>query len=157
MTLAARERFDDILMDLQMPVMAGLAAAREIRRGPSAPNLPILVMTANALAGDRELCLAALETLFQEDAPVPGTETAAAESGTAMDVDWVKAVIAELDRLVADGDSEALVLVGEFKDLLGPGNITDTVRELESRIDDYEFERARETIRRIISELNLDD
>ena len=57
--LAAKERFDGILMDLQMPVMDGLTAAREIRKGPAPPDLPILATTANALAADREECLAA--------------------------------------------------------------------------------------------------
>jgi len=55
----AKERFDGILMDLQMPVMDGLTATRKIRKGSSPPGLPILAMTANALAADREECLAA--------------------------------------------------------------------------------------------------
>ncbi|MCP4690040.1 MAG: PAS domain S-box protein, partial [Desulfobacterales bacterium] len=57
--LADKERFDAVLMDLQMPVMDGLTAAREIREGSSPPDLPILAMTANAMATDREECLAA--------------------------------------------------------------------------------------------------
>jgi len=57
--LAAKERFDGILMDLQMPVMDGLTATREIRKGSAPPDLPILAMTANALDADREECLAA--------------------------------------------------------------------------------------------------
>jgi PAS domain S-box-containing protein len=57
--LAAKERFDGILMDLQMPVMDGLTATREIRKGSFPPDLPILAMTANVMVADREECLAA--------------------------------------------------------------------------------------------------
>ncbi len=48
-----------ILMDVQMPVMNGLDAARAIRRLPGLSSVPILALTANAFEGDREACLAA--------------------------------------------------------------------------------------------------
>ena len=57
---AANEAFDVILMDCQMPVLDGLAATRAIRALPgAAARVPIVAMTANALHGDRELCLGA--------------------------------------------------------------------------------------------------
>ena len=49
-----------ILMDCQMPVMDGLAAARAIRDGePTDRHVPIVALTGNALPGDREACVAA--------------------------------------------------------------------------------------------------
>jgi len=52
-----RERFDAVLMDMQMPVMGGLEATRLIRaeeRAAGAPHLPIIMLSANALAEHRD-------------------------------------------------------------------------------------------------------
>lgn len=51
--------YDLVLMDMQMPVMDGITATKEIRKNPNYALLPIVAMTANAMAQDKEKCIEA--------------------------------------------------------------------------------------------------
>lgn len=57
--LAKQEKFDLILMDMQMPVMNGFEATEKIRLLPEYKEVPIIALTAFAMKGDREKCLEA--------------------------------------------------------------------------------------------------
>ena len=51
--------YDIVLMDMQMPVMDGVTATLEIRKEQRFKHLPVVAMTANAMQGDRDRCMAA--------------------------------------------------------------------------------------------------
>lgn len=56
---AKKDRFDLILLDIQLPGMDGYATARELRKDLGMSGTPIVALTSYAMAGDREKALAA--------------------------------------------------------------------------------------------------
>jgi signal transduction histidine kinase/DNA-binding response OmpR family regulator len=100
--LLATQPFDLVLMDVQMPEMDGLTAARKIRESEqSTPfHLPIIAMTAHAMKGDRERCMdAGMDAYVSKPIDLPLLEEAIAsvmeegdetETVTALDTDGGK-------------------------------------------------------------------
>ena len=58
-TMAATEQPNLILMDLSLPVVDGWEATRRIKAAPETRHIPVIALTAHAMAGDRERAIAA--------------------------------------------------------------------------------------------------
>jgi PAS domain S-box-containing protein len=100
---SATGRFDVILMDVQMPELGGLEATQAIRareHGTRA-HVPIIALTAHAMAGDRERCLAAGMDgyLSKPIRPVELLETIGTVIGARVKVDAADELVHELDAM----------------------------------------------------------
>jgi CheY-like chemotaxis protein len=152
------QMFDVVLMDVQMPVMDGLAATTAIRereaRDPGRRRVPIVAVTAFALRGDRDKCLAAgmddyltkpikpddlgaaLNRLFAGDRPTapegpsaPGGPAAGAGFDFSAALSFVGGDRALLDELLTIFAEDAPVRMGAIRKAIAGGDAQELMRQ----------------------------
>jgi signal transduction histidine kinase/DNA-binding response OmpR family regulator/HPt (histidine-containing phosphotransfer) domain-containing protein/HAMP domain-containing protein len=116
--MASTKKYDLVLMDMQMPVMDGVTATKAIRSKPQLGNLPIIAMTANVMAADREKCIAAgmndhvakpidpdelFTVLLRWTKPRDGSSTTPEHAAPAVSVSTATAKAPETESLVIPG------------------------------------------------------
>lgn len=162
---AAAREFDVIVMDVQMPQMDGFeatAAIRERERGEGG-HIPIVAMTAHALSGDRERCIAAgmdayvskplsaIELIGAVEAAAEGAAPAGAAESGEMGADGDERGIIDRDALLTRmlGDRE---LLGEMIDIFAEshGELVERCREAIALGDTEGLARAGHSLKGMI-------
>ena len=158
--------YDLVMMDMRMPVMDGMEAARQIRNPRSAVlnhDIPIVAVTANAMRSDRDICLAAGMNDFVSkpilkaelraalnrwlrtgDAAIPTATRQVVPSTTAEEVTLIFDRAGVLERLEGDNKLAQIVFAAFLEDI--PGQIQ-TLRDLVKCGDTASLARQAHSIR----------
>jgi len=133
---------------LQQQAMGMELLLRESKTEQAAELIP-------SFSEELEKVILALDPLFSQSTPLPNEQKTTTGVADLQDFDYLKTIFTKLVPFIDEGDSEAMVLVEELKGLLTQSKVFGDVVTMESQIEEYEFEEARETYDRIVLELGI--
>ena len=155
---AARHKYDLVLMDIQMPEMDGLTATEDIRRHEQSNggHVPIVAMTAHAMKGDRERCLASgmdgyvskpvkSQTLFSEVASVLPTHRqvpAYDREDALMRLNGNSDLLRELSAMLLEDAPEALEKINQAIQLRDAKQLEKAAHSLKGSVTVFSAELA---------------
>ncbi len=171
-----QKKFAAVLMDLEMPVMDGLTAARQLREMPEGKHLPIIAMTASAMVQDRQACLDAgmndhvskpiepdvlVTRLLAWVEPLPAVppskqEASASSSPQAadkVDMRQVEPLLVELEQLLAQNLLKARQVAQQIDDLLAATEHGPTVSGISNMTKKMRYKEALSALKVFASKL----
>lgn len=153
--------YDGVLMDCQMPVMDGFEATRKIRQEPRFSDIPILAMTANAMEGDKEKCIASgmndhiskpidIAQLFNTLARWIKPKPTAVTTDTPVDMELLVIDLRKLESLLAEDDSESVDAMNNVIDRLKAIGYSDAAKNVQASISTFDFEDALVKLKEVL-------
>jgi CheY-like chemotaxis protein len=166
--------FDLVLMDLQMPVLDGYSATRQLRAWEAQTGrtrLPVVALTAGAFEDDRQHCLDAgmdavltkplamdqLQATLARWLPLPHNSMAAQDPAPApqhkrVDVAHIRALLADIMPLLASNKFASIACFRQLQEALAGTALEDDVAQTARLLQEFRFDRVQQRLRRLAAQ-----